>query len=192
MKDAFAVFEIPPRPWLAPEALHDFFMRRAATFHPDSNDDASAKDEFLELNAAYQTLKDPVKRLRCFLQIIAKDETAQLEESNADQPQLHLLFAEIAPLKNDLDQFTKKRALATSPVSLALLRHEEQELKNKMTLLNEKLRQEWQTCEAELLELDNKWDDRSLTLLPFAKSLCTRMIFLQKWTTLLQGVSIEA
>jgi DnaJ-domain-containing protein 1 len=192
MKDAFAVFEIPPRPWLSPETLHDFFMKRAATFHPDSNDDASARSEFLELNAAYQTLKDPVKRLRCFLQIITKGESAQLEKSNADQPQLQLLFAEIAPLKNDLDQFTKKRALATSPVSLALLRHEEQELKNKMSLLNERLRQEWQTCEAELLELDNEWENRSLDSVPFAKRLCTRMSFLQKWTTLLEGISIEA
>ena len=192
MKDAFAVFEIPPRPWLAPETLHDFFMKRAATFHPDSNDDASAKNEFLELNAAYQTLKDPVKRLRCLLEIITKGQTIKLEESDADQQQLHLLFTEIAPLKNNLDQFTKKRAHATSPVSLALLRHEEQELKNKMALLKERLRQEWQTCETNLLELDNEWESRKLELLPFAKSLCTRMSFLQKWTTMLQGVSIEA
>lgn len=192
MKDAFAVFGIPPRPWLAPETLHNFFMTRAATFHPDSNDDASTKDEFLELNAAYQTLKDPVKRLRCLLDTLPKGKSAPLEESKADQQQLHLLFAEIAPIKNELNQFTKKRAQATSLVSLALLRHEEQELKNKIVSLKERLSQDWQTCEAELLELDNDWESRKLDLLPSAKSLLTRMSFLQKWTTLLQSSSIEA
>lgn len=192
MKDAFAVFEIPPRPWLAPETLHDFFMKRAAAFHPDSNDDASTKHEFLELNAAYQTLKDPVRRLRCLLEIITQGQTAKREEIDADQQQLHLLFTEIAALKNDLDQFTKKRAHATSPVSVALLHHEEQGLKNKMALLKEKLTQEWQTCETKLLELDNEWESRKVELLPHAKSLCTRMSFLQKWTTLLQSASIEA
>ena len=190
MKDAFAVFGIPPRPWLAPETLQDFFMTKAASFHPDANDEASARNEFLELNAAYQTLKDPVKRLRCLLDTIAKGETAPLDESNADQQRLHLLFAEIASLKNDLDQFTGKRARANSPVSLALLSHEEQELKSRVVFLKARLSEEWKSCETKLLDLDNNWESRKLELLPSAKSLLALMSFLQRWTTLLQAVSI--
>jgi DnaJ-class molecular chaperone len=167
-------------------------MKRAVAFHPDSNDASSARNEFLELNAAYQTLKDPVKRLRCFLEAVTKGQPAQLEESNADQQVLHLLFTEIAPLKNDLDQFTKKRKHATSPVSVALLKQEEQELKNKTSLLKERLSREWRTCETELSELDNEWESRNSHLLSRAKSLLTRMSFLQKWTILLEAFSIEA
>jgi superfamily II RNA helicase len=190
MKDAFAVFGIPPRPWLAPEPLHDFFMKRAATFHPDSNDTASAKNEFLKLNAAYQTLRDPVKRLRCLLETMSESPTTLFAENHADQQQLQLLFTEIAPFKNELDQFTKKREHATSPVSLALLHQEEQELKNKMILLKERLSQEWRTCQDELLALDNEWESQTMDLLPFAKNLLTRMSFVQKWTALLQAITL--
>lgn len=74
---------------------------------------------------------------------------------------------------------------------MALLKQEEQELKNKTSLLKERLSREWRTCETELSELDNDWESRNLDLLSRAKSLLTRMSFLQKWTTLLEAFSIE-
>ena len=116
----------------------------------------------------------------------------QREESSPVQQELLPLFAEIAPLTNELNQFMKQRAKAGSPLSLALLRHEEQKLTKKTALMKQRLHQEWKSCEDTLLSLDADWETRSSNLLPYVRNLSTRMRFLKKWAHQLQFSALDS
>lgn len=64
MTDAFALLQLPRRPWLDAGEVRAAFQRLAATTHPDRFGSTTA---FVELTRAYETLRDPAQRLRHFL-----------------------------------------------------------------------------------------------------------------------------
>src|SRR6188768_2393332 len=65
MPDAFALLDLPRRPWLTPESVRAAFQRRAATAHPDVGGNAS---DFSALTWAHETLRSPAARLRHLLE----------------------------------------------------------------------------------------------------------------------------
>jgi molecular chaperone DnaJ len=58
--DLYAVLGI--RPDASEEEIKRAYRRLAREFHPDVNRDPDAEGRFKEINAAYETLKDPVRR----------------------------------------------------------------------------------------------------------------------------------
>lgn len=181
MKDPFALLGMEPRPWINTEALREAFSERAAACHPDSNPESDATARFLELNAAYQTLKDPVARLRCLVELSGNIPQQEQKEITSVPQELIALFAEIAPIKADLGNFINQRSAAKSPLSLALLRHEEQKVKTGIAIIEKKLLHEWESSLSSLHTLDEHWMERSPALINSANELATRMRFLQKW-----------
>jgi hypothetical protein len=181
MKDPFALLGMEPRPWINTEALREAFNQRAAACHPDSNPESDATARFLELNAAYQTLKDPVARLRCLVELSGNIPQQEQKEITSVPQELIALFAEIAPIKADLGNFINQRSAAKSPLSLALLRHEEQKVKTGIAIIEKKLLHEWESSLSSLHTLDEHWMERSPALINSANELATRMRFLQKW-----------
>ena len=63
--DAFALLDLPRRPWLTPESVRAAFQRRAAAAHPDVGGNAS---DFSALTWAHETLRSPAARLRYLLE----------------------------------------------------------------------------------------------------------------------------
>ena len=181
MKDPFALFGMEPRPWINSELLREAFSERAAACHPDSNPESDAAARFLELNEAYQTLKDPVTRLRCLVELSGTIPQQEQKEITSVPQELIALFAEIAPIKADLGNFINQRSAAKSPLSLALLRHEEQKVKTGIAIIEKKLLHEWESSLSSLHTLDEHWMERSPALINSANELATRMRFLQKW-----------
>ena len=181
MKDPFALLGMEPRPWINTEALREAFNERAAACHPDSNPESDATARFLELNAAYQTLKDPVARLRCLVELSGNIPQQEQKEITSVPQELIALFAEIAPIKADLGNFINQRSAAKSPLSLALLRHEEQKVKTRIAIIEKKLLHEWESSQSSLHTLNEHWMERSPALINSANELATRMRFLQKW-----------
>jgi hypothetical protein len=51
-------------PWCEPEVIQAAYRALARTRHPDVNRDPDAEDQMRRLNVAYQTLSDPVRRMR--------------------------------------------------------------------------------------------------------------------------------
>lgn len=64
MTDAFALLQLPRRPWLDTDEVRAAFQRLAASAHPDRSGSTA---DFTELTRAYETLRDPAPRLRHFL-----------------------------------------------------------------------------------------------------------------------------
>src|SRR5438034_4714928 len=60
LPDLYAVLGVPPT--ATPEEIKQAYRKLAREFHPDVNRDPQAEQRFKEVNAAYETLKDPVRR----------------------------------------------------------------------------------------------------------------------------------
>jgi curved DNA-binding protein CbpA len=66
----FEIFSETPRPYIDPEKLKSKFLALSASFHPDrvhhlsEEHKSKATQDFLELNKAYQVLKEPKERLQ--------------------------------------------------------------------------------------------------------------------------------
>ncbi len=114
--DHFATFALARAPWLDAAALRERFHRLSAKRHPDAA--GGSTGDFTELNAAWQTLRDPAARLRHFLELEHPGVLAQ----NAQPPgELADLFMDIGSLQQALQQFRARQTAATSPLARALL-----------------------------------------------------------------------
>ena len=120
MPDYFALMEQPRRPWLDEAALRDAFHRLAAALHPDAH--TGDAEKFAELNAAFSTLRDPVKRLRHWLELESPD---ALQRPTVIPPDLAELFPVIGAARQALLDFAARRRAATTALSRALLAGDE-------------------------------------------------------------------
>lgn len=120
MPDYFALLEQPRQPWPDDAALRDAFHRLAATQHPDAR--TGDADGFANLNAAFTTLSDPVKRLRHWLELEHPD---ALHRATVIPPDLAELFPVIGAARQALLDFAARRRNATTALSLALLAGDE-------------------------------------------------------------------
>ncbi len=114
--DHFAVFALERAPWLDAEVLRERFHRLSAERHPDAASGSTAA--FTELNAAWQTLRDPAARLRHYLEIT---HPGVLVQSAQPPAALADLFMEIGALQQGVQQFRARQNAATSPLARALL-----------------------------------------------------------------------
>src|SRR5882724_11955433 len=118
MTDYFALLNEPRRPWLDPESLKTKFFERSAAVHPDRVHGASeaekqlANQHYVELNAAYNCLREPKTRLQHLLELEgAKPKDIQVVLSGTME-----LLIEVGQLCRAADAFITERASVTSPV----------------------------------------------------------------------------
>src|ERR1051325_826710 len=110
MLDAFALFGQLHAPWLDVEALKLEFHRRSALSHPDAGGEAA---QFADLNRAWQTLRDPVTRLRHLLELEFPEalvRSPQVPASLGDE------FMRIAAVRQAAETMLVKWRAAESPL----------------------------------------------------------------------------
>ncbi|MEK0448902.1 MAG: hypothetical protein RL088_1170 [Verrucomicrobiota bacterium] len=132
--DHFAVMGLSRAAWIDAEELKERFHRLSAARHPDAG--GGSADGFAELNAAWQTLRDPVSRLRHFLELTAPGIAT---ESAGPPAELGDLFMEIAGLKREAQQFSAAREKAASPLARAILEPARLALVRRHTSIAEQL-----------------------------------------------------
>ena len=120
MIDSFALLEQPRRPWLDEHAVKEAFHRLAFAAHPDQPGGRS--DAAADLNAAFVTLRDPVKRLRHFLEL---EDPALLRQAGSIPDDLGELFPRVAAAREALTRCAERRRGAASAVARALLGEEQ-------------------------------------------------------------------
>ena len=143
MTDYFAVMEVPRAPWLDGDELKERFHRLGAVRHPDAPGGSAA--EFSTLNEAWQTLRDPVSRLRHFLQLT---EPESLPTSNQAPAELGDLFMAVAMLKQSCQQLSASREKAASPIARALVEPQRLGLLGTLEAVHGRVRQAVQECNA--------------------------------------------
>ena len=118
MIDCFALLNEPRRPQIDLETLKAKFRALSTEAHPDRfhNESDSEKEavnqRYLELNAAYNCLRQPQERLQHLLELelgTKPDHLQQIPNGAMD------LFVEVGQLCRELDGFLREKTRITSP-----------------------------------------------------------------------------
>jgi DnaJ-domain-containing protein 1 len=142
MTDYFALLDEPRRLWLDPEFLKEKFLARSAVVHPDrvhnlgKAEQEIAQDRYVQLNSAYNCLREPKARLRHLLEV---ELGAVPKEVQPVPPDLMDLFMEIGQACRQADAAIAENSAATSPLLKVQLFERSQEQADKLRSLLQKV-----------------------------------------------------
>jgi curved DNA-binding protein CbpA len=120
MTDHFAVLNEPRRPWLDSEALKARFLALSSKVHPDRFHNAdetervAANQRYLELNSAFNCLRDHKERLVHLLEL---ETGARPANTQRIPPGLMEIFMEVGRVCQGADAFLAEKTKATSPLA---------------------------------------------------------------------------
>src|SRR5882724_7786514 len=164
MTDCFALLEEAPRPWLDPDSLKQKFLALSAQVHPDrvhnaaESEKSTAHARYLELNAAYNCLRDPKERLRHLLEVERGSKPNDLQQIPQD---LMNVFMEVSQLCRETDTFLVEKAKVSSPLLKVQLFERSQAWTEKLTALQQTLNSWHERLIMELKALDAEWHSTS-------------------------------
>lgn len=198
MTDAFALLAEPRRPWLDADVLKARFLPLATAVHPDRVHGASeaeklaANERYAELNAAFNTLREPRDRL---LHLLELEAGARPKDIQRIPPGTMDLFVEIGQACRDSDSFLAKKTEATSPMLRLRLMQEGLAWGDKMQTLQGRVNAKRVEFSDELRALNATWDaappvgspERAATLpLERLEQIYRAMSYVARWTEQLQ------
>ncbi len=161
MTDAFALLSEPRRPWLDADALKVRFLPLSTAVHPDRVHGASeaeklaANERYAELNAAFNTLREPRERLLHLLELEAGAKPGDIQRI---PPGTMDLFVEIGQTCRDADAFLAKKSTATSPMLRLRIMQEGLEWADKLQLLQGRVNARRDELATELQAMNVTWD----------------------------------
>ena len=198
MTDAFALLAEPRRPWLDADALKARFLPLSTAVHPDRVHGASeaeklaANERYAELNAAFNTLREPRDRL---LHLLELEAGARPKDIQRIPPGTMDLFVEIGQACRDSDAFLAKKTEATSPMLRLRLMQEGLAWGDKMQTLQGRVNAKREEFSDELRALNATWDaappvgspERAAVLpLERLEQIYRAMSYVARWTEQLQ------
>ena len=161
MTDAFALLNESRRPWLDAEALKQKFQSLSNPVHPDRVHSAteaekqSANARYAELNAAYNTLREPRDRLLHLLELETGAKPADIQRI---PPGTMDLFVEVGQLCRDIDAFAAERALVSSPLVKVQMFQRGMEWTDKLQSLQQRIIAKRDELAVELWKMNEVWD----------------------------------
>ncbi len=195
MTDYFALLDQPRSPWLDPEELKQAFHARTLQSHPDAQESgravsalnprgsgerhASTENDFVQVNEAYQVLRDPKRRLQHLLALMGEMPSGG---STSVPPEIVEVFPSVASLTNDTEVLLRKLATATTPLSVALLRPKLLELRGAVREMLEQLGNMQASASVELRQIGGVSPEETSTL----QRLYLRFSYLTRWMAQLQ------
>jgi DnaJ-domain-containing protein 1 len=162
--DYFVLLNEPRRPWLEPETLKSKFLALAAMAHPDKQRGAreaekiAANRHYAELNAAYHSLTEPKSRL---LHLLELERGAKPKDVQQILPVLADLFAEVAAVCRNTDDFLAEKSKVASPLLQVQRFERAQEWVARLRALQTKLTGRHDKLVEELKSLDALWMSKS-------------------------------
>jgi curved DNA-binding protein CbpA len=186
MTDYFALLEQPRAPWLDPVVLKDAFHRKTLRTHPDSAT-AQQKNDFAELNAAYQTLQDPKRRLHHLLSLENRTPAA-----NQTVPaELQELFLDLGALKQRADSLLEKKRAASNALSASLVKPEALALRREVIAWREKIRVLMDSANQELREINSRWQSNHDAEISSLSNLYLTFAYLGRWSEQLDEIAFQ-
>ncbi len=195
--DYFALLEQPRRPWLDPGVLKEKFLAASATAHPDrahggdATQRQAAQQNYTELNAAYNCLREPKDRLRHLIELERGHKPSDLQRI---PPDLMETFMQVGQLCREADGFLKDKANVTSPLLRVRLFEAGQEWTEKLMGRQREIVQRQETLLQELQRLDQRWiasgQDRE-TLLAALEELYRLLSYFARWQAQLQDRIVQ-
>lgn len=198
MTDSFALLGEPRRPWLDADALKTRFLELSAAAHPDrfhggsAEEIAAANSRSAELNAAYNTLREPRDRLFHLLEL---ERGAAAKDIQRIPPGTMDLFVEIGQACRDADQFLVSSPETASPMLKLQRMRTALEWTDKLLTLQGKVNVKRDALDVELKNLNPAWqtapapaDPARTATLPLERleELARAMSYVTRWTAQIQ------
>lgn len=161
MTDAFALLSEPRRPWLDAEALKARFLPLSAAVHPDrvhsasEAEKAAANTRYAELNAAYNTLREPRDRLLHLLELEAGGKPKDVQRI---PPGTMDLFVEVGQTCRDTDEFLKQKSTSDSPMVKLRLMQGGLDWLDRLQVLQGRVNAKRDELTAELRQMNGVWE----------------------------------
>ena len=177
MRNAFDVLGIKPQLSIDDETLRDAFREAGRSAHPDAGGD---EQSFASLNAAYEMLSSPSRRLRHWLELRGMD----VETRGTVSPEIMDLFSQVGETSQRAEALVRRRDEAKSALARALLERGTQacreDVERSITLVEAAIERE---CAVFPIYQDSVVVDLSA-----ASSSVRNLAFLEKWRAGLRGV----
>ena len=161
MTDSFALLNEPRRPWLDAGALKQKFLPLSSAVHPDRFHSASEAEKqqatarYAELNAAYNTLREPRDRL---LHLLELELGAKPSDIQRIPPGTMDLFVEVGQLCRDVDSFLAQRGNVTSPLLKVQMFERGMEWTDKLQALQQRINAKRDELTGELQQMNAVWE----------------------------------
>jgi hypothetical protein len=193
MTDNFALLNEPRRPWLEADLLKQKFLAQSANLHPDKIHSASDAEKnvtskkFAELNAAYSSLLEPKSRL---LHLLELELGAKPKDIQTIPSALADLFAEVATVCKNTDNFLAEKNKVTSPLLQVQLFERGQDWIEKLNILQRTLNELREQLTGELKSLDTQWISADVAshkdILPKLEELYRLFGYFNRWNSQIQ------
>ena len=126
--DCFTALGLPRAAAIDESMLHRAYTERSRTAHPDHG---GSETMAAQVNAAYETLRHPEKRLKHLLEIAGPPEASAWRTVPLDESMMRL-FSELGKAMQSAADFLERKRKAGSALAKALLAGEE--MKHRETL----------------------------------------------------------
>ncbi len=193
MTDNFALLNEPRRPWLETDLLKQKFLALASEAHPDrvhnagESEKAVATRRYAQLNAAYNCLAEPKLRLLHLLELELGAKPKDIEQIPGT---LADLFAEVATVCRNVDNFLVEKSKVTSPLLQVQLFERAQEWIAQLNVLQKKLNELSAQLTDRLKALDAKWISADVgargEILPKLEELYRLFGYFNRWNNQIQ------
>ncbi len=172
MHDAFAILQLPRRPWLEESDVRAAFQKAATHAHPDA---AGSTLDFANLTQAYQTLREPASRIKHLLAL----EAPNTPPASGIPAELIPLFPMIAKVREAIDRWNQKRSQAVSKLEQAVAKTELAQLRSDAGKVHDQVAIAMRSALDELRVLDAAWPSHAAV--HELAALQARLTFLEKW-----------
>lgn len=179
MVDSFALLGLPRTAALLESSLHQAYTEHSRIAHPDHGGTEALA---AQVNAAYDTLRHPEKRLKHLLEIAGPAEARAWRTVPLDDTMMSL-FAELGKTLDVTGKFLERKSKTTSALARALLTNEELLHRDVLETLGfqiEKLRGD---MEAQLSALDAALSKSAPDAWKQLATFQARFAYLAKWQT---------
>lgn len=161
MSDSFALLNESRLPWLDVEALKTKFLPLSSSVHPDRTHNAPEAEKqkitarYAELNAAYNTLREPRDRL---LHLLELELSAKPRDVQRIPPGTMDLFVEVGQICRDVDAFLAQRGSVTSPLLKVQMFERGIEWTDKLQALQQRINAKRDELTGELQQMNAVWE----------------------------------
>jgi DnaJ-class molecular chaperone with C-terminal Zn finger domain len=193
MTDYFALLGQERRPWLDSESLKTKFLELSGEAHPDrvhrlsEAERSVAQQRYVELNAAFNCLRNPKDRLRHLLQL----ETGAVPQDIKQVPaELIDDFMKVGQLCRETDSLLVEKERSSSPLLKVQLFQRSQDATDRIQLVLQQLKARRESLVEQLRALDAQWVNAKGTsqpdILQSLESIVHLFGFYDRWIAQLQ------
>ena len=174
MSNAFALLGLPRAAALDADALQKAWLEASRAAHPDQP--GGDTEHAAAINAAYETLQTPEKRLKHLLELHQVPWRAvPIDDA------MMALFSQLGSALQNVTTFLKRRQSAASALAKALLAPEEMRLREQLEEIGITLAAKRDDLLANLPTIDARLGSSDTTALSDLQILQARLAYLGKW-----------